>query len=116
VLDEKIIWHFPGHHLYSGKKEGVDGVITFLDIMRSAMGSSNVSAERFFMEQNDNLAVEYQHIRTNRIDGVNLDHYWCVTWKFRDGKIVEGRHLAGDQHEVDRFFNHIAQHRKNEIK
>lgn len=116
VLDEQVVWHFPGHHMYSGKKEGIDGIIAFFDLMGSIMKLSNISGERFFMEQNDNYVVEYQHIRTNRSDGINLDHYWCVTWKCRNSKIVEGRHMAGDQHEVDRFFHHIAQHSKAQEK
>ena len=109
VLDEQVVWHFPGHHIFSGKKEGRDAVIAFFDTMGAIMGPSNVSAARFFMEQNEQYVVEYQHIRTNRSDGNNMDHYWCVAWKCKNGRIVEGRHLAGDQHEVDRFFHSIAQ-------
>ena len=41
---------------------------------------------------------------TNRDDGHNLDHQWCVRWVFKDGKIVEGRHFASDQYAVDEFF------------
>ena len=109
VLDENAKWIFPGHHHFSGVKIGFDEVIAFFDSMSQVMGSSGIKAERFFMEANDNYAVEYQHIWTNRLDGNNLDHRWCVVWRFRNGKIIEGRHLAGDQHEVDRFFHKISQ-------
>jgi uncharacterized protein len=109
VLDEHVKWIFPGHHNFSGVKTGFDEVIAFFDTMGRIMASSGVKAEKFFMEANDNYAVEYQHIWTNRIDGNNLDHRWCVVWRFRNGKIIEGRHLAGDQHEADRFFHKISQ-------
>jgi ketosteroid isomerase-like protein len=109
VLDPGVKWIFPGHHSFSGVKTGFDEVIAFFDAMSLIMGSSGVKAERFFMEANDNYAVEYQHVWTNRLDGNNLDHRWCVVWRFKNGKIIEGRHLAGDQHEVDRFFHKISQ-------
>jgi len=80
--------------------------------MGSIMEQSDVNVDSFFMEQNDTYVVQYQHIYINRSDNNNLDHYWCVAWKFKNGKIIEGRHLAGDQHEVDRFFHHIAQNSK----
>jgi ketosteroid isomerase-like protein len=109
IVDEKVIWNFPGHHSFSGVKKGFDAVIDFFDTMSRVMGSSRVEVERLFMEENDKYVVEYQHIRTNGVDGNNLDHHWCITWKIKNGKIVEGRHFAGDQHEVDRFFHKISQ-------
>ena len=109
VLDDGAKWIFPGHHSFSGVKAGFDEVIAFFDAMSLIMGSSGVKTERFFLEANENYAVEYQHVWTNRLDGNNLDHRWCVVWRFRNGKIIEGRHLAGDQHEVDRFFHKISQ-------
>ncbi|MGC4034318.1 MAG: nuclear transport factor 2 family protein [Chitinophagaceae bacterium] len=109
VLDKEVRWIFPGHHNYSGEKNGIDGVIAFFDTMSGIMGSSKVQAERLFIEANDRFVVEYQHIWTNRIDGNNLDHHWCVTWKIKNNKIIEGRHFAGNQHEVDRFFHKVSQ-------
>jgi len=109
VVDENAGWIFPGHHKFSGVKTGFDEVITFFDKMSSIMGSSGIKAERLFIEANDKYVVEYQYVWTNRSDGNNLDHHWCVVWKLKGGKIIEGRHLAGDQHEVDRFFHKITQ-------
>ena len=109
VVHEEVKWTFPGHHNFSGVKNGFDEVIHFFDTMSSIMGSSGIKAERLFMEENDKFVVEYQHIRTNRTDGNNLDHHWCVVWKIKNGKIIEGRHFAGDQHEVDRFFHKVSQ-------
>ncbi|MFT3703250.1 MAG: nuclear transport factor 2 family protein [Agriterribacter sp.] len=109
VMDENAVWFFPGHHAFSGKKQGIKAIIAFFDTMGSIMGPSDVRVEKFFMEQNNNYVLEYQHIQTNRKDNNNLSHYWCVAWQFKNGKIVEGRHLAGDQHEVDRFFHKISQ-------
>ena len=104
VLAENATWTFPGHHPLSGTKVGIDEVIAFFDAMGGIMGNSNVQAEKLVIGVNDNYAVECQHIWTNREDGHNLDHQWCVLWKFENGKIIEGRHLAADQYAVDQFF------------
>lgn len=109
IVSEQVQWIFPGHHNYSGAKNGFDEVIAFFDTMGGIMSNSGIKAERLFMEANDRYVVEYQHIWTNRTDGNNLDHHWCVTWKIKNGKIIEGRHFAGNQHEVDRFFHKISQ-------
>ncbi len=104
VLAENAMWTFPGHHPLSGTKAGIDEIVAFFDAMGNIMGSSNVKVEKLVMGVNENYAVECQHIWTNRADGQNLDHLWCVLWKFEDGKITEGRHLAADQYAVDKFF------------
>ncbi|MBS1609431.1 MAG: nuclear transport factor 2 family protein [Bacteroidetes bacterium] len=109
ILAEDVKWIFPGHHNLSGTKNGIDEVIAFFDKMGTIMGSSAIKAERLFMEANEHYVVEYQHIWTNRTDGNNLDHHWCVTWKIKNNRITEGRHFAGNQHEVDRFFHKISQ-------
>ncbi len=104
VLAENATWTFPGHHPLSGTKAGIDEIVAFFDAMGNIMGSSNVKVEKLVMGVNENYAVECQHIWTHRADGQNLDHLWCVLWKFEDGKITEGRHLAADQYAVDKFF------------
>ena len=109
VLHDDVTWNFPGHHNFSGVKKGFDEVIHFFDTMGGIMGNSGIKAERLFMEANEKYVVEYQHVWTNRTDGINMDHQWCVAWKIKNGKIIEGRHLADDQHEVDRFFHKISQ-------
>ena len=109
VLDKNAKWIFPGHHNFSGVKNGFDEIIAFFDTMGRIMGGSGIKAERLFMESNDSFVVEYQHIWTTRTDGNNIDHHWCVAWKIKNGKIIEGRHFAGDQHMMDRFFHKISQ-------
>ena len=104
VLAENATWTFPGHHPLSGTKVGVDEIVAFFDDMGRIMGNSNVKVEKLIEGVSEAYVVECQHLRTNRADGHNLDHQWCVLWKFENGKIIEGRHLAADQHAVDKFF------------
>jgi ketosteroid isomerase-like protein len=107
VLDENIIWTFPGHHPLSGTRKGINEVIAFFDTMGGIMSESNVKSEKLVMGANDDYVVECQHIWTERDDDNNLDHLWCVLWKFRNGKIIEGRHFAADQFAVDNFFSKL---------
>ncbi|MBS1600099.1 MAG: nuclear transport factor 2 family protein [Bacteroidetes bacterium] len=104
VMDEQVKWIFPGHHPLAGVKSGVDEVVAFFDAMGKIMGESNIKVKKLISGINDDYVVECQHILTNRKDGNNLDHHWCVLWTFRNGKIIEGRHFAGDQHLADSFF------------
>lgn len=105
VLDENAIWIFPGNNPLSGTKRGVKAIVEFFDRMGDFMGKSKVQAETMVTGVNDDHAVECQHVWTNREDGNNLDHHWCVLWSFKNGKIVEGKHFAGDQYKADAFFN-----------
>lgn len=104
VLDENAKWIFPGENPLSGTKNGVADIVAFFDEMGELMGKSNVKAEKLITGINDNYVVECQHIWTNREDGIDLDHHWCVLWKFENGKIVEGKHFAENQNKADAFF------------
>jgi ketosteroid isomerase-like protein len=104
VLADDAAWVFPGRSRFSGTYRGAEAIAAFFDAMGGVMGQSNVKAETLFREANDQYVVESQHVWTDRDDGHNLDHEWCVRWKFADGKIVEGRHFAADQYAADEFF------------
>ena len=108
ALAEHVKWIFPGHNPVSGTKVGIDEVITFFDALGGMMGRSNVKIEKLITGVNDDYVVECQHIWTSREDGNNLDHYWCVLWKFEGGRITEGKHFAADQYAADEFFTELS--------
>jgi ketosteroid isomerase-like protein len=107
VLAGDVVWIFPGRNPASGTKTGIDQLLAFFDSMGAIMGKSNVKAEKLINEANDDYVVECQHVWTDRPDGRNLDHFWCVLWKFENGKIASGRHFAADQYAVDEFFTRL---------
>ena len=109
VMAENVKWSFPGHHFLSGTKNGIEEVIAFFDSMGEIMGSSEFAIDKFVTGANDHYVVECHRVTMKRKDGNNLDHQWCVLWKFKNGKIKEGTHFASDQHEVDRFFYKVSQ-------
>jgi len=104
VLSEDATWTFPGHHLLSGTKVGIDAIVAFFDAVGTIMGRSNPQVEKLVMGVNEQYVIECQHIRTNRTDGPNLDQQLCVLWSFAEGKIVSGQHLAADQDALDAFY------------
>jgi ketosteroid isomerase-like protein len=107
VMHENVKWYFPGKHPMSGVKNGIDEVLAFFTSMGATMSLSNIKSERLISCENDNYLIECQHVWTDRKDGNNLDHHWCVLWTFEDGKILEGKHFAADQHAADAFFNKV---------
>ena len=109
VLAEDVKWIFPGQNPLSGTYSGIWEVVEFFDTMGSIMRKSNTKVDPLVMGSSTDHVVQCQHIRTNRDDGRDLDHYWCVLWTLEKGKIVEGRHLSSEQREADEFFNGVLQ-------
>jgi ketosteroid isomerase-like protein len=95
VMAENVTWSFPGNHPLSGTKRGIGEVVEFFDLMGKIMGESHVSAQNIVSGVNEEYVVECQHFWLNS-RGKNDDHYWCVLWKFQDGKIIEGKHFASE--------------------
>lgn len=107
VMADNVTWNFPGRNPLSGDRTGIDEVVAFFDAMGGVMGGSNIQVEALISAVNDGYVVQAQHITTHREDGHNLDHEWCVLWRFENGKIVGGKHLAADQYAADEFFNAV---------
>ena len=108
VMDEQVQWFFLGQHKLAGIKKGITQVIDFFDRMGSIMQKSKPDIEKLIVAEKDNYLIECQHIRTNREDGINIDHHVTVLWTFKDGKIISGRHFFADPESVDIYFNVVA--------
>ncbi|HEX9060729.1 MAG TPA: nuclear transport factor 2 family protein [Clostridia bacterium] len=104
VLDENAKWIFPGRNPFSGTKEGVEEIIAFFDKMGEFIGRFKAKSQSLITGVNENYIVEGQYIYLNGENGAELEHHWCVLWKFEGGKITEGKHFAEDQYKVDEFF------------
>jgi ketosteroid isomerase-like protein len=108
VVSENVVWHFMGRHPYAGVKRGIDGLVAFFDAMGAIMAESKPTIEKPIVSENADYLIESVHTKTNRADGINMDHNACVLWRFENGKIAEGRHFFADPAEVDRYFTAIA--------
>ena len=108
VMSENVTWLFLGQHPLAGIKQGVEEVVAFFDIMGEIMQKSNSKMEKLIEAENDKYFIECQHSKTNREDGINLDHYSSVLWTIENGKIIEGRHFFADPEAVDKYFTAVA--------
>lgn len=108
VMAENAIWTFLGQHKLAGIKNGVEEIIAFFDTMSGIMSKSKPMVEKIVTGSNDNYLVECQHIKTNREDGINIDHQVCVLWTFENDKIISGRHFFADPGTADRFFEAVT--------
>lgn len=107
VASENMTWSFPGSNPLSGKKMNLQQVVAFFDAMGILMKQSDAQMEQLVAGVNDQYVVECQHIRSNRHDGLLLDHHWCVLWRFSDGKLISGKHFSEEQAAADDFFRKL---------
>lgn len=115
VMIENVEWSFMGQHKLAGIKNGIDEVVAFFDKMGSIMNESKPTIEKLIVASNDNYLIECQHIKTNREDGINIEHDVSVLWRFEDGKIISGKHFFADPKTVDTYFNTVPLHNSNLI-
>ncbi|MDD4971247.1 MAG: SRPBCC domain-containing protein [Paludibacter sp.] len=107
VMDEHVTWSFLGQHKLAGIKTGIDEVIAFFDKMGSIMSESKPTIQKLIIAENDIYLIECQHIKTNRDDGINIEHDVTVLWEFENGKIISGKHFFADPKAVDNYFNAV---------
>ena len=107
VMATNVVWYFKGRHKLAGTKNGIDEVLRFFDTMGGIMGKSKPTIEKLIVAEQDNYLIECQHIKTNRDDGINIDHFASVLWTIENGKIVSGRHFFADPELVDRYFDAV---------
>jgi ketosteroid isomerase-like protein len=108
VMAGNVVWYFSGRHKLAGTKHGLHEVIQFFDIMGGIMGKSRPSIEKLIVAEEGNYVIECQRIRTNRQDGINIDHHVSVLWTIEDGMITSGRHFFADPVAVDDYFNSVS--------
>ncbi|PWT75233.1 MAG: hypothetical protein C5B59_09385 [Bacteroidetes bacterium] len=108
VVSENIVWYFLGDNKVAGIKKGLLEVIQFFDGMGAIMSQSKPTVEKLIVAEKDNYLIECQHIKTNRPDGINVDHHVAVLWTIEGGKIVSGRHFFADPVAVSRYFNAVG--------
>jgi len=107
VMAANVVWYFMGRHKLAGTKNGIDEVIKFFDFMGRIMASSRPTIEKLIVAEKENYLIECQHIKTNREDGLNIEHDVSVLWRFENGRIISGRHFFADPESVDRYFNAV---------
>jgi ketosteroid isomerase-like protein len=109
VMAENVEWFFLGDHPLAGIKKGMMEVVAFFDTMAGIMMKSKPQIDKLIVASSGNYFIECQHIRTDRDDGNNIDHYVSVLWTIENGKIVRGRHFFSDPPAVDHYFTQVVE-------
>src|SRR5205085_7427600 len=109
-------WYFLGRHPYAGVKKGINEVVAFFDTMAKIMGESKPTIEKPIVCENEDHLIECVHTKSNRKDGINIDHQACVLWTIRDGKIIESRHFFSDPEALDKYFTAVAEAEKKKVE
>ena len=99
--------YFLGRHKLAGVKKGLTELVNFFDTMAGIMKDSKPSIEKLVVSESGPYVIECQHIKTNRDDGINIDHHATVLWTIENGRIVSGRHFFADPEAVDKYFNAV---------
>ena len=107
VVNEDVTWYFLGRHKLAGVKKGLTELVNFFDTMAGIMKDSKPSIEKLVVSESGPYVIECQHIKTNRDDGINIDHHATVLWTIENGRIVSGRHFFADPEAVDKYFNAV---------
>lgn len=108
VMAADAKWYFIGRNPLAGIKNGIQEILTFFDTMGKIMGNSKPVIEKLIVSENQSHFIECSHIKTNRPDGINVDHHVSVLWTIIDGMIVEGRHFFADPIALDEYFNDVV--------
>jgi uncharacterized protein len=107
VVDQNVVWYFLGRHKLAGVKKGLEELLEFFDTMGGIMKDSKPEIEKLIVAENDRYVIECQRIKTNRQDGINIDHHATVLWTIENGKIISGRHFFADPEAADQYFNAV---------
>ena len=107
VVHEDVTWYFLGRHKLAGVKKGLTALVNFFDTMGGIMKDSRPSIEKLIVAEKDKYLIECQRIKTNREDGINIDHHATVLWTIENEKIISGRHFFADPKAVDEYFDAV---------
>jgi ketosteroid isomerase-like protein len=101
-VDPKVIYVIPGEATVSAAFCGVEQTIGAFRRLRQGSGGTIVVEPRLVLSD-DNHVVFTGRV-TAEHNGRHLDVTNAYLFRFRDGKLVEGRLFPGDLHAIEAFF------------
>lgn len=95
-----ITWTMPGNHPMSGKMEGADAVVAFLQHLYKA----GIRVDNIHLGELDNGTLVEQHTGHGEAGGRQFIFPTVTTYAFRDGRIAEVKVHNGDPIAANEFF------------
>jgi ketosteroid isomerase-like protein len=97
-----VVYRIPGRASVSGEFHGIDEVIAAFGRLRRESGDTINAEPEAVLSDAD--TVMFTARITAEHDGRSLDVVNAYAFRFRDGKVVEGRLFPGDLHAIEAFF------------
>jgi ketosteroid isomerase-like protein len=103
LVDEKIVWHQPGSHQFSGERRGRGAVFEMLGaMMQCTAGTFAIDEVRSLMGNGEMVAASI-HFSARR-DGKSMSMDGVDVLRIVDGAIVEAWLFSSDQAAEDDFW------------
>jgi len=102
VVAPDVVYCIPGRASVSGEFHGIDGVTGAFQRLRTESGETISVEPRNVLRDGD--TVMFTARVTAEHDGRSLDVLNAYAFRFRDGKLAEGRLFPGDLHAIEGFF------------
>lgn len=103
LVDDSIVYTIPGRSLIACETTGLDAHLSALKRARELSQGTLKLAPLAIAADGDYLVV-WGRITAER-EGRTLDCEHCVMYRFRSGKIVEGRTVPTDLYAFDAFWS-----------
>ena len=98
-----VVYRIPGRATVSGEFHGIDEVIGAFQRLRKESGDTiSVAPERVL---SDGDTVMFTARVTAEHGGRSLDVLNAYAFRFRDGKLADGRLFPSDLHAIEMFFS-----------
>jgi ketosteroid isomerase-like protein len=103
-MDDEVVFHAPGRHLFAGTYRGKAGVGEFFGHLAQASdpGSTHIDLLHLLSGGDDHVVAIWRAHASRK--GVTYSGIAGYIFRMRDGKIVEARNLQEDQEAIDRFW------------
>lgn len=103
LVDENVIYTIPGRSQIAGETTGISAHLAALKRARELSHGTLKLTPRAVAADGDYLVV-WGRITAER-EGRTLDCEHCVMYRFRSGRIVEGRTVPIDLYAFDAFWS-----------
>jgi ketosteroid isomerase-like protein len=96
----QVTWSMPGRHPLSGRHEGPDAVVKFLQLL----GKAGVWVENVHIGELDDGTIVEKHLGHGKVGEEVVNFPTCTSYVVKDGKIFEVQVHTGDPQTAERFM------------
>lgn len=102
LFAEDAVWHASGSGVLSGVKRGREEILAyFAELGGRSQGTLKVTVNEIIGGESHTVQLQHNHAEAN---GRTLDTDGVITFRIRDGKVIEGREYFEDTGQGDAFW------------